>query len=68
MKQGHVWQHGCTRDYHIKRNKLHKEKQILHGIAYMWNLKKKMQINLFSKQKQTHRYRKQTWIPKGGAN
>ena len=35
----------------------------------MWNLKKKMiQLNLFINQKQTHRYRKQTysyWLPKG---
>ena len=31
-------------------------------ITYMWNLKKKkkIQMNLFTKQKQTHRYRKQT--------
>ena len=24
-----------------------------------------MQMNLFTKQKQTHRYRRQTWLPKG---
>ena len=29
-------------------------------IAYKWNLKKRVQINLFIKQKQSHRYRKQT--------
>ena len=31
-------------------------------------LKKKkgeIQVNLFTKQKQTHRHRKQTWLPKG---
>ena len=27
----------------------------------MWNLKKMMQINLFTKQKQTHRHRKQIY-------
>ena len=29
-------------------------------ISYMCNLKKIIEINLFTKQKQTHRYRKQT--------
>ena len=24
-----------------------------------------IQMNLFTKQKQTHRHRKQTWLPKG---
>ena len=33
-----------------------RERVISYDIAYMWNLKKKMiQINLFTKQKQTHR-------------
>ena len=27
-------------------------------INYMWNLKKMIQMNLFTKQKQTHRHRK----------
>ena len=32
-------------------------------VSYMWNLKKKkmIQMNLFTKQKQTHRHRKQTY-------
>ena len=30
-------------------------------ITYMWNLKKKIQKNLFTKQKQTYRHRKQTY-------
>ena len=37
-------------------------RQISYDTAYMWNLKKKMiQMNLFTKQKQTHRHRKQTY-------
>ena len=28
---------------------------------YMWNLKKMIQMNLFTKQKQAHRYRKQIY-------
>ena len=27
----------------------------------MWNLKKKIQMNLLTKQKETHRHRKQTY-------
>ena len=30
----------------------------------MWNLKNIIQTNLFTKQKQTHRHRKHTWLPK----
>ena len=32
-----------------------------HDIAYMWNLKKKVQVNLFTKQKESHRCKKQTY-------
>ena len=34
-------------------------------IIFVWNLKKMMQMNLFTKQKQSHRCRKQTWFPGG---
>ena len=36
---------------------------IPYDITYMWNLKKKkmIQMNLFTKQKQTHSHRKQTY-------
>ena len=34
-------------------------RQISYDITYMWNLKK-IPMNLFTKQKQTHRHRKQT--------
>ena len=37
------------------------EKDKYHDIAYMWNLKKKIQMNLFTKQKETHRHGKQTY-------
>ena len=36
-------------------------KEILYDITYMWNLKKLIQRNLFTKQKQTHRHRKQAF-------
>ena len=34
-------------------------KKILYDIIYMWNLKKMVRMNSFTKQ--THRYRKQTY-------
>ena len=44
-----------------KVNQLEKHKQ--HMISLMWNLKKKtmIQINLFTKHKQAHRHRKQSY-------
>ena len=35
------------------------QRQISYDIAYMWNLKQMTQMNLFTKQNQTHRHRKQ---------
>ena len=37
-----------------------RERQISH-ITYMWKLKKMIQMNLFTKRKQTHRHRKQSY-------
>ena len=48
------------RNYHIKWSKSDIERQISYDIAYMWNLKK-VQEDLFTKQKQAHRHRKQTY-------
>ena len=42
-------------------SKSDRERQVSYDITYMWNLKKKIQMNLFTKQKQTHRHRKQTY-------
>ena len=41
------------------------QKDKYHDIAYMWNLKKGVQMNLFTKQKQSHRCRKQTYGSQG---
>ena len=44
------------RDYHTKQSKSERETQIPYYITYMWNVKKKkIQMNLFAEQKQTHR-------------
>ena len=48
-------------DYHTKWSKSDRERQI-YVVAYMRNLKKKIiQMNLFTKQKQTHRLREPTY-------
>ena len=39
------------RDYHTEWSKSDTERQISYDIAYMWNLKKRVQMNLFTKQK-----------------
>ena len=49
------------RDCHTEWSKSHRERQTLCDIAFMGNLKKMIQMNLFTKQKQTHRHRKQTY-------
>ena len=49
-------------DYHTKWSKSDRERQISHDISYMQNLKNRMiQMNLFTKQKQTHRLREWTY-------
>ena len=47
------------KDYHAKLNKSKRERQILYGITYMWNLQYDTN-ELIVKQKQTHRHREQT--------
>ena len=50
------------RGYHTKWSKSDKEREILYDITHMWNLILKMiQMNLFTKQKQIHRFQKQTY-------
>ena len=41
--------------------KSEKERQIPYDIIHMWNLIKMIQKNLFTKQKQTHRFQNQTY-------
>ena len=52
---------GGSRDYHTKWSKLDRERQISYDVTYTWTRKKIIQMNLFTKQKQTHRLRKQTY-------
>ena len=49
------------RDCHTDWSELDREREILYDIAYMQNLKKMIQVNLFAKQKQTHRLREQPY-------
>ena len=48
------------RECHTKWSKSDRERQILCDITYMCNLKM-IQMNSYTKQEQTHRYRKQTY-------
>ena len=41
-----------------------RQKQISYINTYMWNLKKLVQMILFTKQKQRHRQRTKMWIPR----
>ena len=56
------------RDDHTKWNKSERERQISYDITDMWNLKKMIQINFFTKQKLTHQHRKQKGKGGGGIN
>ena len=51
------------RDYHTKWSKPDRKRQMSYDIAYMRYLKKKLsvQMNLFTKQKETHRYKNHTY-------
>ena len=53
-----------ARDYHTKWSKSDREINIIWYHLYVKS-KKMIQINLFTKQKQTNRHRKQLWLPKG---
>ena len=50
-----------TRKPERKYNKKKKEIQILYDVACMQSLKKMIQMNLFTKQKETHRLRERTY-------
>ena len=54
----HLQKHGWTQRISCSVNKAERETQTFYHITYTWNLKNKM--NIYAKQKQTHRYRKQT--------
>ena len=45
--------------------KSERERHISYDILYMWKLKRNDTNEFITKQKQTHRLRKQTWLPKG---
>ena len=36
-----------------------------YDITYMWNLRKEIQMNLFSEQKKTQTLKTKLWLPKG---
>ena len=50
------------RDYY-NWSRSHRERQVTY-ITFMWNQKKMIQMNLFTKQKETH-IETNLWLPKG---
>ena len=52
------------RDYHTRWSKSERERQIS-DIAYMWNGGKMIQMNLFTKQTESHRLQNKFMITKG---
>ena len=56
-----------SRDYHTKRSKSNRERQISYNIAYMWNLKKKkkIQMNLFTNQNRSIDMENKLTVTKG---
>ena len=57
---------GGPGDYHTKWSKSDRERQISYDITYMQNILKMIQMNLSTKQKQTHRPREWTYGYQGG--
>ena len=53
------------RDYHTKLSKPDKDKYHVILLLYVELKKKKIQMNLFTKQKQDDRHTKQTWFSEG---
>ena len=53
------------RDYHTNRSKSERERQLPYDTTYMWNLKRMIQLNLFTRQKQTQTQKTNVWLPKG---
>ena len=58
ISANHISDMGLTSKY---LRKSHTEKDKYHMISHMWNLKRMIQMNSFTKQKWTHRHRKQTY-------
>ena len=52
-----------ARDFHTKRSKPDRERQMSYAITYMWNLKKEHTNGLISKTEIDPQ--KQTWLLKG---
>ena len=53
-----------SRDYYTWWNKSDRKRQIIYDIIYMWNLKNLIQMNVYTKQKETQR-QKNLWLKMG---
>ena len=55
----------ATRDYHTKRSKLERERQIPYGITYMWNLKYAINEPICKTETDSQTQRTYLWLPRG---
>ena len=53
-----------TRDYHTKRSKLERERQISHEVTYMWNLKDDTNEPIYKTETDSQTQRTDLWLPK----
>ena len=67
IKSNEIMPFVATRYYHAKWSKSERERQIPYDIAYICGIKNTAQMNLSTKQKQTHRHRPRTdlWLSRG---
>ena len=56
----------ATRDYHTKRSKSERERQIPYDITYMWNLKYDTNEFIYKTEKDSQIYRTDFWLPRVG--
>ena len=56
---------GGPRDYHTKRSKSEREKQIPYNITYMWNLKYNTNEHIYKTEMDSQIQRTDLWLPRG---
>lgn len=57
----HPERNTVTGDYRAGWGGLDRERQISYDVPYMWNLKKKIQMNLFVERGQTHKLKERIY-------
>ena len=55
----------ASRDYHTKRSKSERERQIPYDITYMWNLKYDTNEPIYKTETDSQTERTNPWLPRG---